>query len=233
MMHSILDPERPLGYRGRRRRILVPAVSALAFALLLGAWAPARAQSESERIRQLEREVAALKAEVAKLGAAGVAGTEASPAPAAGELAEIERKIDVLAAEIEKLKIGEAAVAADRSTNGMGPAASKIYRGERGVSIGGYGEAFYEGPDSKTDDGQPSGEHAVTVLERAVVYVGYKWNDRLLFNSEIEFEDGGEEVSVEFAYLDFLFKPEFNLRAGHLLLPVGFLNELHEPTTFL
>src|SRR6185295_8038136 len=105
-------------------------------------------------------------------------------------------------------KIGEAAVAADRSTNGMGPAASKIYSGERGVSIGGYGEVFYEGPSSKTDDGQPSGEHAVTVLERAVVYVGYKWNDRLLFNSEVEFEDGGEEVSVEFAYLDFLFKPE-------------------------
>jgi hypothetical protein len=40
-------------------------------------------------------------------------------------------------------------------------------------------------------------------------------------------------VSVEFAYLDFLWRPQLNLRAGLLLMPVGFLNELHEPTVFL
>jgi hypothetical protein len=38
---------------------------------------------------------------------------------------------------------------------------------------------------------------------------------------------------VEFAYLDYLWRPEANVRAGLLLVPMGFVNELHEPTVFL
>src|SRR4030095_768336 len=61
------------------------------------------------------------------------------------------------------------------------------------------------------------------------------------FNSEIEYEhattgEGDEEkgeVSVEFAYLDYLIRPEVNVRAGLVLIPVGFINELHEPPVFL
>src|SRR4029453_5073175 len=41
------------------------------------------------------------------------------------------------------------------------------------------------------------------------------------------------EVSVEFAYLDYLIRPEVNVRAGLVLIPVGFINELHEPPVFL
>jgi len=60
-------------------------------------------------------------------------------------------------------------------------------------------------------------------------------------NSEIEFEhastgEGDEErgeVSVEFAYLDFLLRESANVRAGLVLVPVGFVNELHEPPVFL
>ena len=40
-------------------------------------------------------------------------------------------------------------------------------------------------------------------------------------------------MSVEFAYVDYLWRPELGLRAGLLLVPMGFLNELHEPTVFL
>src|SRR5207245_6852458 len=75
-------------------------------------------------------------------------------------------------------------------------------------------------------------------LERAVLYFGYKFNDRTLFNSEIEFEHAvageGEkgEVAVEFAYVDFRATKRFGLRGGLLLVPVGFLNELHEPPIF-
>ena len=68
----------------------------------------------------------------------------------------------------------------------------------------------------------------------AVLYFGYKFNDRFLFNSEIEFEHGSTEddgeVSVEFAYLDYLWRKPLNVRAGLLLLPLGFVNELHEPS---
>src|SRR5206468_982640 len=57
--------------------------------------------------------------------------------------------------------------------------------------------------------------------------------------SELEIEhsfvEGGErsgEVALEQAYLDFLIKPYFNVRAGMVLTPVGILNERHEPPAF-
>jgi hypothetical protein len=71
-------------------------------------------------------------------------------------------------------------------------------------------------------------------------FYALKFNDWLVFNSEYEFEHSGfsdehpeGEVIVEFAYLDFLITKWFNVRAGQVLLPVGFINELHEPPTFL
>jgi uncharacterized small protein (DUF1192 family) len=166
-----------------------------------------------DRVDQLQQELDRLKAEIAAMKQqGGDAKTE-----------ELERRLDVLAEEIERLKIGEAATTADTSEHGLGPAASKIYRTERGVSIGGYGEFLYENAE---------GEAELDLL-RAVLYFGYKFNDRFVFNSEVEYEHAGEEIGVEFAYLDYLWRPQANLRAGLLLLPMGFLNELHEPTTFL
>ncbi len=77
-------------------------------------------------------------------------------------------------------------------------------------------------------------------LDRAVIYLGYKFNDWIILNNEIEFEhastgEGDEskgEVSVEFSQLDFLLNPKYNIRAGLMLVPMGFINEMHEPTTF-
>ena len=67
-------------------------------------------------------------------------------------------------------------------------------------------------------------------FERLVLYVGYKFTDNILFNSEIEFEHGttgsGDEdegeVSVEFAALDFFIDPRINARAGMVLIADGF-----------
>ena len=39
-------------------------------------------------------------------------------------------------------------------------------------------------------------------------------------------------MSVEFATLDFLLHDSANLRAGLVLVPMGFLNEMHEPVTY-
>jgi hypothetical protein len=146
---------------------------------------------------------------------------------------ELARRIDVLAQEIEAMRLGEATATADQTQQGFGPAASKVYRQERGLSIGGYGEVLYQRPEGKADDGSDSGEEAELTLERTVLYVGYKFDDQWLFNSELEWEEGGEENAVEFAYLDYLWRPALGVRFGHLLMPVGFLNELHEPTVYL
>jgi len=180
----------------------------------------------------LRKAVQELQAEVARLKAAGAPGDR---------LAELERRIDLLAAEIEKTRTGAAeSPVADEPVPGFGPAASKVYRATHGVSIGGYGEAVYENASDEREDGQPSGASDTIDLLRNVLYVGYKFNDRILFNSELEVEhattgEGDEErgeVSAEFAYLDFKPWSRVGLRAGLLLMPVGFTNEMHEAPVF-
>ena len=172
---------------------------------------------------------------------AGSTGSAASEAWA-GDVAELSRRIDILAAELEQMRLGESAPAAAAEGSGaagFGPAASKVYAVEQGLSIGGYGEMVYQGFAAQRDDGVDSGRKDELDFLRAVLYVGYKWNDDWLFNSEIEWEHAkaGEgqrgEVAVEFAYLERRIRPEVNARAGLLLVPMGFINELHEPTTYL
>ena len=202
----------------------------------VAAEAPAGAPALDDRVRRLEREVEELRAMVRALTQQPAQPPATIPdAAAAAETAdnaELARRTDVLAAEIEQLKLGEAAVEADRSEHGYGPAASKVYRRDQGLSIGGYGEVIYEGFDGSNDAGGPGRADASDAL-RAIVYVGYKFDDRWVFNSEIELEHGGKEPALEFAYLDYLWRPELSFRFGHLLLPMGFVNELHEPTVFL
>ena len=172
-----------------------------------------------------------LQAEVARLEAQGTA---------TDRLTELERRIDLLAAEIEKARTGAAPEPPEKPAPGFGPAASKVYSAARGVSIGGYGEAVYENAAGERQDGAPSGAADRIDLLRNVLYVGYKFSDRILLNSELEVEhattgEGDEargEVSAEFAYLDFKPWKHVGIRAGLLLLPIGFVNELHEAPVF-
>ena len=123
---------------------------------------------------------------------------------------------------------------------GLAPSASKVYSVKNGLSIGGYGETIGSFYNPRLQNGAFLPTSASLDTLRAVLYVGYKFTDWLVLNSEFEFEHsgvadqhlGGEAVT-EFAYLDFLLARGINIRVGHLLLPVGFINEIHEPPTFL
>jgi hypothetical protein len=168
----------------------------------------------------------------------------ASAAPAAAQerdttdLARLQAQVEAITRELEELRLGrDVVVEADTSVLGFGPAASKIYKVPQGVSIGGYGEVLYENFAGTREDDTPSGAADRLDALRAVVYVGYKFSDRILFNSELEFEHGSTggtgSVSIEFAYLDYRISPSFGIRAGLLLPPMGFINEVHEPPTFL
>jgi len=42
----------------------------------------------------------------------------------------------------------------------------------------------------------------------------------------------GGYFKAELAFLDYNFRPEFGVRGGLLLMPVGIINEIHEPPTF-
>lgn len=215
--------------RGNDRTFRSATTAALLVAAIFGA--PLAAQpttSEADRLAELERQVAELRAELA--GAR-------SDAPASERLDELERRIELVAAELERLRLGEVAVEADESRYGLGPAASKVYRKPKGVSIGGYGELLYQNFSGRRDDGADSGRIDDLDVLRGIVYIGYKWNDQWLLNTELEWEHGSTgkngEASVEFAYVDRLIRPEVNARAGLVLLPIGLVNELHEPTVFL
>ena len=154
------------------------------------------------------------------------------------ELKRIRQQMEAISRELEELRLGkDVVVEADTGLYGFGPAASKIYKVRQGVSLGGYGEVLYENFAGSREDDQPSGATDRFDALRAILYAGYKFNDKILFNSELEFEHGSTEdggsVSIEFAYLDYRISPRFGVRAGLLLPPMGFINELHEPPTFL
>ena len=187
------------------------------------------AQSDKERIRKLEEQLNQVTQELQEMKQEG--GSEDD------RIDTIEKNLAVLAEEIKSLKAESLGGEADidlKSVFGGAPGASKVYlKPGRGLSIGGYGELLIS---KIPDDG-----NNVVDAQRVVFYTGYKFTENIIFNSEIEFEhattssnlDGQDgSVSVEFAYLDFLIKDYFNIRGGLLLVPVGIVNEIHEPTTF-
>lgn len=194
----------------------------------------AQVSTLEQRLKELQEQLAEVKAELAALEG------EISETATAIKLAELQREIEILTQEIEKLKIGEAAAAPSAGRAGLygvGPAASKVY-GKEGLSIGGYGEALYQNFSSRDQSGQPSLADDQITLLRAVIYLGYKFDPHFVLNTEVEYEnavvasDKGGEAEVEFAYIDYMHSRAFNVRAGLMLIPMGLINELHEPTTF-
>ncbi len=107
---------------------------------------------------------------------------------------------------------------------GLGAAASKVYYSKNPLSIGGYGEMYYSHQEHAGAD--------ETEVYRFVPYIGYKFSDNIILNSEIEFEHGGAEISIEQLYLDFLINPAFNVRLGQQVVPMGLINQNHEPVLY-
>lgn len=185
-----------------------------------------------------------MKSRLSFVLAALVALPPAAPvfAQDSAKFGELERKVDVLTREIEKLKLGESAEpSAEKSAPGFAPAASKVYSAKPSkVSFGGYGEFVVTAPSKRKQNGDPSGQKKKADLQRVVLYTGYKFTDSILFNSEIEFEHGGSgeaaetrgEITVEQAYLDFKVHEKVGIRAGNVIVPLGLVNEVHEPTAF-
>ena len=159
-------------------------------------------------------------------------------------LREIQRQIEILTQEIERMRLGEVAEERYEAQRGLGPAAARVYQLKKsGVSIAGYGEVVYENYSQKREDGVGANKLDQVDFLRNIIYVGFRFNDWILFNSEIEFEHGTTgktdaagkpigEVSIEFGYIELMFSKQFNLRAGMVLPPLGIVNEKHEPSTF-
>ena len=120
------------------------------------------------------------------------------------------------------------------------------------LHVGGYGEvAFsrnwysdhvsrYSEPEAHKND--PS--HGRFDIPHAVIYLGYDFGKGWSFSTEIEFEHGGNgiayekeneeggEVELEQFWIQKSFSRAANLRAGHIVVPVGLNNAHHEPLNF-
>ncbi len=102
------------------------------------------------------------------------------------------------------------------------------------TTVGGYGELHYNNLSSET-----LGEDKREMdLHRFVLFVNHEFNDdiRLFSEFEIEHNIAGDgkvgEVEVEQAYVQFDLTDNMKANAGVFLLPVGIMNETHEPPTF-
>lgn len=132
----------------------------------------------------------------------------------------LEEKLEIMQQEIEALK----AQAVKNSASGYGTG------GSGNTTIGGYGEAVYNNYNT-------GGKKSEADLKRFILFFGHKFSDRVQLFSELEVEhakvdkDGGE-VAMEQAYIQYGVSDRVNARAGLMLMPIGIVNETHEPPTF-
>ena len=168
------------------------------------------------------------------------AGAEESPTRTdreraqSDEIAALRRDMQIIVDEVQSLRtrMGVPEEQALEGSPGYDPTASQ-QGASQGLSIGGYAEAVYRnrfgGADGDSDD--------VADFTRMELSIEYQYSDWIVFEAEVEFEHASTgkgkgkngSVSHEFAALDFLFNDAFNARAGLVLIPMGFLNEVHEP----
>ena len=104
--------------------------------------------------------------------------------------------------------------------------AQRLLQSNTGLTIGGYGEVHYNQP--LNSDIRSNGTLDV---HRVVILIGYNFNERTQFVSEIEYEHVSE-VYIEQAFLQYKLNNAINFRGGLMLIPMGIINEYHEPTTF-
>ena len=163
------------------------------------------------------------------VSAAFVPAAARAQTPLDQKVESLQKELERLRGEVSKLKAEQqrpdASTAPERKA--VRPAAPE---GES-TSIFGYGEFNYNRYRDPQNTSQAD-------LRRFVTGFGHRFNDRLSFNSEIEIEhavssagDSGE-VEVEQAFLDYAFSDAVNVKGGLFLIPLGILNETHEPPTY-
>ncbi len=170
--------------------------------------------------------------------AAGIAlaagGATAQELPSPEEMWQI---IQQQQQEIEALKerIGAGEAVAEETAMAVEAVVESMDAGTTGAGwwdrtqIGGYGELHYNIKEDSLDR---------VDFHRYVLFFGHDFNATTRMFSEFELEHSlaGEgkpgEVELEQAYIERDFSDSVTGRAGIMLMPVGLLNEVHEPPTF-
>ena len=138
----------------------------------------------------------------------------------AADVNELERRLDTLADELDEVK------GTGGSMGGLIPGPGQRPRrlgSQSKTYINGYGETHY---NTKDDGTTTIDQH------RFVLGVYSELNDWINLNVEMDFEHAMTELEFEFGYLDLMMNDALNFRVGTLLMPVGNINEYHEPNRF-
>ncbi|MBT7121251.1 MAG: porin, partial [Nitrosomonadales bacterium] len=165
----------------------------------------------NEEIYQMMKE---MKEELAKL--------KAENELLRGDVKEVAAENKSLRGEVE-----DVAVATDEAIKAQVKLSNK-------TTIGGYGELHY---NNLRDQKGQSNKHEMD-FHRFVLFVNYEYNDKLRLVSELELEhsvsgDGQVgEIELEQAYVQYDVTDRTSVVGGLFLMPVGILNETHEPSTF-
>ena len=194
------------------------------------------------------------------LAAPALAATEAEVSAAvAAQLDRMQREIDGLRAEVQRMKEEKSASpgaalapqqqpppqAADArvaATSANAPASSPAYASltasdaktttsEPATTLFGYGEINYNRPRNNSADAQLD-------VRRAVLGLAHRFTDKTRLGMELEVEhavassgDRGE-VEIEQLYVAHQFTQDVGLQTGLFLIPAGLINRIHEPTAY-
>jgi hypothetical protein len=197
-------------------------IALCAAAAVLSAAVPAQAQSTAaagsteaqlaQRLDQLAAELAAVKAQLQQLQQQRAGGSTPAAAAAAAPAA---------AATPVSAAPAATAAAAPTTPAAEGPA----------TVLTSYGEINLNRPTHRSEDTQAD-------LRRFVLGLQHRFNDRTKFVGEVEVEhavssaDDVGEVAIEQAWVEHQLTPQWAGRAGLQLMPMGLLNENHEPTAY-
>ncbi len=203
-----------------RSRVRI-TVTTMVISIALGSTLPAIAADDGD-LTELWSIVRAQQARIAAL--------ETALAAAENRAGETARKLEVAEERLDSA--GELLDTFQREPAGdTTPAAGRS-------SFGGYGELHYNNLDA--DDSARDVEEID--FHRFVLFFDHEFDERVRFYSELEVEhalvkdtgdgSGKGEVELEQAYLEFDLGDRYTARTGLFLVPVGILNETHEPPTF-
>lgn len=169
--------------------------------------------------------------------ALSLGGINAAHAQSATET-ELMRRLDLLAAELNKVRSELTQLQQQqtaRPTEAAKPAVVAVIEPEPSAEprtiVGGYAELNYNRPRKHSQDTQAD-------LRRLVLSVQHRFDERTKVVTELELEHGvssaGDpgEVAVEQAYVEHQLTPTWAVRGGLFLMPLGLLNENHEPPAF-
>jgi hypothetical protein len=136
-----------------------------------------------------------------------------------GQLKSTEQKVEATSAQVDKVASSV-------------PSSSKAAWAEN-TRIGGYGELHY----NNLEDQHGTSDKNEIDFHRFVLFFGHDFSPKTRFFSELEVEhavvEGGKgAVELEQAYVEHDINDTLTARGGLFLLPIGILNETHEPPTF-